>query len=108
MGIDVGNLTQSRATNISNENRHSTVGRTANTAQQAATGKTASTETVSMTDAAINLKKMSKRMEKLPVVDAKRVEQLRKAIENGDFEIDDIHIADKLIGLDKLLRKETN
>lgn len=108
MAIDVNNLTQSRPSQISNENRQPTVGRTEPTVQQQQTGKSAVSETVSMTDAAVNLKKISSQMGKLPVVESKRVEDIKKAIENGDFRIDEILIADKLVGMEKLLHEYDN
>ncbi len=106
MAIDINNLTHSRPSQVSNENRQPTVGRTeVSIQQQQESGKSATTETVSMTDAAVNLKKMSKEMSKLPVVESKRVEDIKKAIENGDFEIDEVYIADKLVGMEKLLHQ---
>ncbi len=106
MPIDVNNLTQSRPSQITSENRQPNVGRTEpSVQQQQTTGKSSASETVSMTDAAVNLKKMSSRMEKLPVVESKRVEDIKKAIENGDFEIDEVFVADKLIGMEKLLHE---
>ncbi len=106
MPIDVNNLTHSRPSQVTSENRQPTVGRTEVSAQQQqTTGKASATETVSMTDAAANLKKISKQMEKLPVVESKRVEEIKKAIENGNFEIDEVFVADKLIGMEKLLQE---
>ena len=105
MAIEISNITQNRPAQVSSENRQPSVGRNEATAQQQETGKSAATETVSMTDAAVNLKKMSKQMGRLPVVESKRVEEIKKAIENGDFEIDEVHIADKLIGMEKLLHE---
>ena len=109
MAIEINNLTNSRPSQVSNDNRQPTVGRQEPPVQQQETsGKGSSTETVSMTDAAVNLKKMSKQMKKMPVVETKRVEEIRKAIENGDFEIDELIIADKLIGMEKLLQPHNN
>ncbi len=104
MAIDVNSLTHSRPSQVTNENRQPTVGRTeVSSQQQQTTGKSAAAETISMTDAASSLKKLSKEMGKLPVVETKRVEDIKRAIENGDFEIDEVFIADKLIGMEKLL-----
>lgn len=106
MAIDINNLTQSRPSQVSSENRQPNVGRTEPSAQQQqTTGKGSASETISMTDAAVNLKKISKEMGKLPVVESKRVEEIKKAIENGDFEIDEVFVADKLIGMEKLLHE---
>ncbi|MBT3308749.1 MAG: flagellar biosynthesis anti-sigma factor FlgM [Gammaproteobacteria bacterium] len=105
MAIDVNSLTHSRPSQVTNENRQPTVGRTEPSVQQQQTGKSAVAETVSMTDAAANLKKISSQMGKLPVVESKRVEEIKKAIENGDFEIDEVFVADKLIGMEKLLHE---
>ncbi|MBT3196298.1 MAG: flagellar biosynthesis anti-sigma factor FlgM [Gammaproteobacteria bacterium] len=107
MAIEINNLTHNRPSQVSGENRQPTVGRQQPPVVQQETGKSTSTETVSMTDAAVNLKKMSTQMGKMPVVEAKRVEEIKKAIENGDFEIDELVIADKLIGMEKLLQQHT-
>ncbi len=107
MSIDINSVTHNRPSQVSSENRQPNVGRTeATVQQQQETGKSTMTETVSMTDAAVNLKKLSNQLGKLPVVESKRVEEIKKAIENGNFEIDEVVVADKLIGMEKLLSQE--
>ncbi len=105
MAIEINNITHNRPAQVSSENRQPSVGRNETAPQQQETGKTTSSETVSMTDAAVNLKKMSKQLGRLPVVESKRVEEIKKAIENGDFEIDELHVADKLIGMERLIHE---
>ena len=107
MAIDINSVTHSRPSQVSSEDRQPNDGRTEVSAQQQSeSGKNTATETVSMTDAAVNLKKVSKELARLPVVESKRVEEIKKAIENGDFEIDSVVVADKLIGMEKLLNSQ--
>ena len=45
-------------------------------------------------------------MANLPVVDAKRVEQIKQAIDNGSYEVDPVKVADKLMQFEHILKPE--
>lgn len=68
---------------------------------QAAPG--AASEVVRLTDLAARLKQLSETVHDLPVVDQKRVVEFQDAIANGEYELDERAIADKLASLEALL-----
>ena len=42
-------------------------------------------------------------MLRVPAVDLERIESIRKALDEGTYEIDDRRVADKLVQLERLL-----
>ena len=71
--------------------------------QGAAGGREATGDTVELTSSARLLERLEKSLESLPAVDSQRVEEIRSAIENGDYEIDAQAIADAMIRFERLL-----
>ena len=67
----------------------------ANIAQQQ-TGKAVTAETITLTDAASNLRNLETRLSKSPVIDNQRVEDVKTALENGTYKVDPEKIAQKL------------
>lgn len=61
------------------------------------------TDSVTITPYAAKLHAAERDLKAVPVVDAERVEQLRNAIQNGEYEIDPAKIADKFISLESSL-----
>jgi len=66
------------------------------------TGQTL-TDLVTITPSAANLQAAERSMKAVPVIDVERVEQIRNAIKNGEYEIDAAKIADKFISLESSL-----
>ena len=58
---------------------------------------------VSLTDTAAKLKQLEAQIASQPVVDAKRVESVKKAIADGSFKIDANRIADRMAEFENLL-----
>jgi negative regulator of flagellin synthesis FlgM len=61
----------------------------------------AQTDSVSITDAARRLAALQESIASLPEVDAKRVTELRQAIEQGQYAADPGKIADRLLQLER-------
>lgn len=61
----------------------------------------AAADTVSLTSGAQLLERLEKSLESLPAVDAQRVDEVRTAIENGDYEINPQAIADAMLRLEQ-------
>lgn len=59
------------------------------------------TDTVSLTDTAARLRELEAALAKAPDVDSARVEALRQAIAEGKYDIDSVHVADKLVALER-------
>lgn len=61
------------------------------------------TDTVNLTDAAARLHELQAQLGNTPEVDGARVESLRRAIAEGRYSIDNVHVTDKLIQLEQSL-----
>ncbi len=77
------------------------VSRTEQTVSQQETGSSSNvTDSVSLTDTAARLQKLENTIAELPVVDAQKVEDIRSAIANGEYEVNPGRIADKMMSFD--------
>jgi len=70
---------------------------------QASSGQSAQ-DTVSLSDDAVQLGKLDNTAISAPVVDTQRVEQVKKAIANGQYEVDPVRIADKMMQFESMLK----
>ena len=60
-------------------------------------------DNVSLTDTALRIQEVERRLAEVPVVDRERVEQIRQQIADGSYSIRAEHIAGKLIELEHYL-----
>lgn len=67
-------------------------------------GKSSTSDTVSLSDNAVQLGKLDNTAVSTPVVDTQRVEQVRQAIKDGSYEVDPAKIADKLMQFESILK----
>jgi len=81
------------------------VGRNEPSVRQQETGRPSTVDTVSLTDTASRLRQMETTLAELPVVDNQRVEQIRKALEEGTFEMNPERIAEKMLGMERELNR---
>ena len=70
------------------------------------TGKSSTTDTVSLSDNAMQLGKLDNSSIAAPVVDTQRVEQVKQAISDGSFKVDAAKVADKLMQFESILKSE--
>ncbi len=72
------------------------------------TGQSSTADTVSLSDNAMQLGKLDNTAVAIsaPVVDAKRVEQIKQAIENGTYEVNAEKIADRVTQFESILKSE--
>jgi negative regulator of flagellin synthesis FlgM len=61
------------------------------------------TDQVSLTDTAARMRELEALLAETPEIDPARVEALREAIRDGRYEVDSVHVADKLIALERSL-----
>lgn len=73
-------------------------------AEQQESGKSSTSDTVSLSDNAVQLGKLENSVVSTPVVDAKRVEQVKLAIQDGSYEVDPKKVADKLMQFESILK----
>ena len=71
---------------------------------QQESGKSSATDTVSLSDNAVQLGKLENTVVSTPVVDTQRVEEVKQAIKNGSYEADPKKIADKLMQFESILK----
>lgn len=102
MPIDINGLPPSQLQR-SGEGVQAKIGREEPTPQQQESGRPATGDTVSLTDTAARLQQLEKRMVELPVVDSQRVEQLKKAIADGNYQVDPARVAEKLLAFETAL-----
>ena len=78
-------------------------GGTKGTGTPAAAPSSGHTDTVNLTDAAGRMHELQAQLANAPEVDSARVESLRRAIADGQYNIDSVHVTDKLIQLEQSL-----
>jgi len=78
-------------------------GRTAQATSAPAAPTAAATDSVSLTDNATRLQHLGELLASAPEIDRARVEQLRQSISDGRYKMDTVHVADKLIALERTL-----
>jgi negative regulator of flagellin synthesis FlgM len=76
------------------------VGRTDPTLPKQQTGQPSTTDTVTLTDTAAQLHKLEVAISNLPIVDTTRVEDVKQAISNGQFQIHPQRVAEKLLSFE--------
>ena len=62
-----------------------------------------SPDLINLTDSASRIKALEEQVARLPIVDTKRIEQIKNSINNGTYEIKAEQIAEKMIRLEKEL-----
>lgn len=72
-------------------------------APAAATAPAVNSDSVSISSGAQALKGLEAQLQKLPDVNEKRVAEIRTALASGQYKVDDLVIADKLLAADDLL-----
>lgn len=76
---------------------------TVNASQPGTTAK-AAVDSVSLSSNAQALKAIEEKIQKLPDVNEKRVAQIKAALASGQYSVDDLVVADKLLNLDGLFQ----
>jgi len=70
------------------------------------TGQSSTTDTVSLSDSAKQLGRLESSVSASPVIDTQRVEAMKKAIGNGEYDIDPVKVASKLMQFESALKPE--
>lgn len=73
-------------------------------AQQMQSEQSSTSDTVSLSDDAVQLGKIDNTSVAAPVIDTQRVEQVKKAIADGSYEVDPAKVADKLMQFESMLK----
>jgi negative regulator of flagellin synthesis FlgM len=106
MSVEINGLNSSALKNTG-EGSPARVGRDDPSVPEQENGRPATSDTVSLTDAASRLKGLEKAVASLPVVDTHRVESLRKAVAEGSYAVDSQKVAEKLLDFERTLSEKT-
>ncbi len=74
------------------------------TPTQQESGKSTTSDTVSMSESAVQLGKLQNSVLSMPVSDNQRIEQVKQAISDGSYEVDAARVADKLMQFESILK----
>ena len=64
----------------------------------------AATDSISLSAQAQGLKALEEKLQKLPAINEKRVADIKAALASGKYRVDDLVVADKLLGYDELFK----
>lgn len=64
----------------------------------------AATDSVSLSTQAQALKALEGKIQKLPDVNEKKIAEIKAALASGEYSVDDLVVADKLLGFDELFK----
>jgi len=64
----------------------------------------AAAESVSLSSSAQALKALEEKVQKLPDINEKKVAEIKAALASGQYSVDDLVVADKLLGFDELFK----
>lgn len=105
MPVEINGLHPSALKNTG-EGNSARVGRDDPSVPKQETGRPTTTDTVSLTDAAARLKSLERTVASLPVVDAHRVEHIKKTLADGTYNIDNKKVASKLLKFEQSLSEK--
>lgn len=66
------------------------------------TAAKAAADSVNLSSQAQSLKALEEKIQKLPDINDKKVAEIRAALASGQYKVDDLVVADKLLGFDEL------
>ncbi len=102
MAIEINNITPTKAQRSTDDTKLNQSSDQPSAQQES--GKSSATDTVSLSDNAVQLGKVELSVATAPVIDTQRVEQLKQAIANGSYEVDAEKVADKLMQFESILK----
>jgi negative regulator of flagellin synthesis FlgM len=104
MAIDnIKGLPPARVQNDGGDGRVKARSDESRTASRREESPSSTADTVSFTDAARRLRELEKSVAGLPVVDAQRVDAVKKSLEDGAYQVRPERVADKLVSFEGAL-----
>ncbi len=106
MSIDINGINSSQAAaRVSNTSADDAKLAQEKTADRSS-GQSSTSDTVSLSDSARQLGKLENTVSASPVIDTQRVEAVKQAIQNGEYEVDPVKVASKLMQFESMLKPE--
>jgi len=100
MNIDIKNL-PTTAFKGNEEASRVKAGRGEPSPDQQATGSSAGSDTVSLTNTAARMRSLENTVASMPVVDSQRVAEIKQAITEGRYQINPERIAEKMLDMEQ-------
>jgi negative regulator of flagellin synthesis FlgM len=72
--------------------------------QQTSPAAKAAVDSVNLSSSAHALKALEEKIQKLPDVNEKKVAEIKAALASGTYQVDELVVADKLLGFDELFK----
>lgn len=107
MAIDINRLGSNQVQGSNADGVRPQVARSEPTLAQQQTGKPSSADTVMLTDTASRMRSLEKVVANMPVIDSQRVENIRKALNEGTYNISGDEVAGKLLVFESRLNQTT-
>jgi negative regulator of flagellin synthesis FlgM len=104
MAVDIAGLPASHVQKSSAKKQTQALQKNVKNPQQVG-ANASSTDQVTLTKTAAKLQKLEKELSNIPVVDQDRVANLRKAIATGEYKVDPLKTAEKLVRFESALSK---
>jgi negative regulator of flagellin synthesis FlgM len=102
MAIEISGQAPAQLSNAKAETKGQ-VGRTDPALPKQQTGQPSTPDTVTLTDTAAQLHKLEATILAAPIIDTARVEDVKQAIRNGQFQINPQRVADKMLRFENSL-----
>ena len=102
MAIEISGQHPAQLSNAKAETKGQ-VGRTDPAVPKQQTGQASTPDTVTLTDAATQLHQLEAAIRASPIVDTARVENVKHAMSNGQFQINPQRVADKMVSFENSL-----
>lgn len=102
MTIEINNMTSLKVPVSSDEAKLDRA--TEQTPAQQESGKSSTSDTVSLSENAVQLGKLESSVVSMPVSDTQRIEQVKQAIMDGSYKIDPEKVAEKLMQFEAILK----
>ncbi len=99
MAIEISGQSPAQLSNAKSDAKVQ-VGRTDPPLPKQQTGKPSTADTVTLTDTASQLHKLEAQISAVPIVDASRVEGVKRSLINGQFQINPQRVAEKMMNFE--------
>jgi negative regulator of flagellin synthesis FlgM len=102
MSIEINGMTSAKVPVSSEETQLDRA--TEQTPTQQESGTSSTSDTVSLSENAVQLGKLETSVVSTPVSDTQRIERVKQAIMDGSYEIDPVKVAEKLMQFEAILK----
>lgn len=103
MSVEMSGVSGADKVKNSSDSSQIKVAREESTQAQLQSGAAPTSDTVTLSNAATQVQKLQSTIAELPVVESPRVEAIRRAIDNGSYEVDANQVATRMLNFEHAL-----